>query len=302
MKATDVLEDLTKTEIGNVVDITPAPFPNYGDEKLILRVPSKSQQGTQKAEQRDQEAKWITLYLATYPIMIQGVWVTHEPLVGRLQFGAGGGEGEIEFDLQPPQIFAFDPATGGLNAISGKEQFRYGLTVVSFHASSFQIKARSDRNLRTLIGAVGAPSGLQSVSIIGDPPLPIKVKAWANYGVRASKTSVTKTLVFSNGGDSNHLVGEANLVTIAVPVGAFAFRIYRYDETGATSVSGTSPQYKVAQRTANQFGAATSSQVQIIPVNENPVIELMRGAGNISLVNQGPNPVVRGYAVFDINI
>lgn len=286
--------------------VPPGQFDGYGPEVTLLQVDGDvliRSFGASSLKSRN-----MNIHLAVYPVKDPATnqWENTGPLVGRLLTGAGSGQTEFEFDIQPAKPFAFDPVTGNANNVGGTAGKRYGLTVVSLACSAFTLYVRNDANLRTYLPVslgvklAGDPSGpVNGAGTAADPFRGAEVFAWVSLEDRPAKSMVTKSIVFSRiGANSAHAVGVANGFTIPIPTGAKRVRIYR------TDAGNFSPSYQVWQRRLNSLGGAAPfiQAREIIPAQTSGPVEIHRHAEGILIVNDGPNPVEQGVVEFELDI
>lgn len=228
---------------------------------------------------------------AEYSITAAGVWTVGEPLVGRLQWGVGGGQNQVEFDIPSgrlPDRIAPNATSGFGNATINQAPTRNtgrGVQIRLGGTSHVSLYARNDGSMVPLNAA--APPYLVGDTIGNNAPA--KILAFVAPGsdsAAGGNTRLERSIVAvgSNGGTP---LAPGATVHVTLPPFAKSVRFERLP-AGSPILVTMFTNNAVATRDVN------------IPVNDEGPIDLSATTDFIIITNQSAANINWITAVFDV--
>jgi hypothetical protein len=197
------------------------------------------------------------------------------PLVGILQWGVGGGQNQIEFDIPNPKLVQLLYPT---NFPQSQPMTNTGMGVqIAVSASHISLYGRNDSNIAPLADPT-------ATDYVGNFIRPAKVIAFVSPGDIGSQGRLERTIYVAESISS--LAGGA-FVVISVPPFAQSLRIQR-------APAGTPIGLSFSNNVGNPY-----RNVDLGPNDEGP-IPLDPNCQTITLVNAGAIAIPRLQAVFDV--
>jgi len=290
----DLLDQLEATNLGNEFDINPAPLGNkglsaFGNPQRVLNIEGQDKHSRLITVTLQQERTITNLFGSTpfggffQPVVIAG------PLVGLVEFGAGGGRANAEFDIPTP---TFGPG-GIFNAAPSDQVFTpssllSNAIMLTLPASSIRVFVRNDSR----VFPTNDPLGLVATSVpIGASSDPAKIRVHAAYGNGPVTSRLQRTYVLIN--------SETFVLTAAacgIPPFARRVRFYRSDLTIPLDVSIRSQGLS-----ASLAGLTRLRSTYTIPAGVDGSLELMPQDTSISVTPAAPG-VTFLAAVFDVEL
>lgn len=196
------------------------------------------------------------------------------PLVAILQWGIGGGQNQVEFDVPPPKVVGLLTPTA-LPTSQPVSNIGNGVQV-AVGASHISLYVRNDANLSPLVSP--------GVSQIGNSLTPAKVIAFISPGQMNDGTRLERTIFIAEAISS---LAVAASVTLTVPPFARSIRVQR-------APSGTPVGLVFQNNVGNPY-----RNVDLGPNDEGPIL-IDPVCQNIVVVNAGAVALPRCSAVFDV--
>jgi len=200
------------------------------------------------------------------------------PLVGRVEWGVGGGKNIVDFDLQCPKLpDLIAPVTFPLNQ---PIEDSGGGVQLCVSASSLTVYVRNDGNL--------SPVNAPDQDRIGSP-LPAKIICFVSPGSTRGGTPLQRTIVVAGGIDIGFPL--VPLAIVNVPIPTFARRV----NFCRIPIANTA----LRVTTQNNFGA-TLREFHI-PANSEGPMRLQGNEVSLRLENTSATDIDELQAVFDVD-
>jgi hypothetical protein len=211
------------------------------------------------------------------------------PVVARVQWGVGGGQNQVEFDVPSPKLPSLTAPLGQSPDYQPMTNPGGGVQVYIGGTSHVSVYVRNDGNMASLANTLGQAALPAAPNDYIGSPTPVKVIVHIEPAMGTGHPSVERTIWVAGGitGQITSAITPGNAIVATVPPFGQSVRVQR-----------TPSGLPVHLRFINNFGV-TYREIDLGPNDEGPV-SFDASTVSIAFQNTGAANITQLQAAFDV--